>query len=474
MYSYDASGNRITETHIANAKEVYGTVSTSVSQYTYDANNRLTSLSSGGVTNTYTYDDNGNMLSDGSKTFSYNALNQLVTFTNGPVTASYTYLANGLRESKTVSEGTNTAYSAFAWDGDALLYEYEATNTSTPSPYICTVYNYGHGLISHSDNLNGNYILYAKNAHGDIIDLLDAADELGTLEQNQFDAFGNGGANNYSRMGYAGQYHDYETGFIYLRARYYNPAIGRFINEDPIRDGLNWYVYCNNNPVNLIDLLGLAPTVEEAALMASHIYDHDLGSGEVDREVAGWILVGIMHGRESMKAGLYIPIGDDPTNPSEYAVVFKGTTMDNATNWKNNIEAFFSNNSADMWDSIFLAKGIVELYGNNVTFIGHSKGGGEAIAAATATNSSGITFNAANFNFSSYGLKYGDSLKVQNYYVKNEVLSSVLGYSSFGKTMPLLAEQPHITYEFIGTFEFTIPDYIGNHMISSVIKSIGR
>jgi len=147
------------------------------------------------------------MLADGSKTFSYNALNQLVTFTNGPVTASYTYLANGLRESKTVSEGTNTAYSAFAWDGDALLYEYEATNTSTPSPYICTVYNYGHGLISHSDNLNGNYILYATDGHGDVTKLLDATNPnfYDPVDENEFDAFGNGGANEYSRMGYAGE-----------------------------------------------------------------------------------------------------------------------------------------------------------------------------------------------------------------------------------------------------------------------------
>ena len=58
-------------------------------------------------------------------------------------------------------------------------------------------------------------------------------------------------------MGYAGQYHDAETGFVYLRARYYNPAIGRFINEDPIRDGLNWYVYCGNNPVRFVDPSGL-------------------------------------------------------------------------------------------------------------------------------------------------------------------------------------------------------------------------
>lgn len=61
----------------------------------------------------------------------------------------------------------------------------------------------------------------------------------------------------YSNFGYAGQYHDVETGFIYLRGRYYNPATGRFINEDPIRDGLNWYTYCNNDPINFVDSSGL-------------------------------------------------------------------------------------------------------------------------------------------------------------------------------------------------------------------------
>ena len=80
------------------------------------------------------------------------------------------------------------------------------------------------------------------------------------VDENGFDAFGNGGANEYSRMGYAGEYHDAETGFIYLRARYYNPAIGRFINEDPIRDGLNWYAYCHNDPVNFVDPSGLVVT----------------------------------------------------------------------------------------------------------------------------------------------------------------------------------------------------------------------
>ena len=51
---------------------------------------------------------------------------------------------------------------------------------------------------------------------------------------------------------YNGQYTDEETGLIYLRNRYYDLSIGRFTPEDPVQDGMNWYVYCGNDPVNLI------------------------------------------------------------------------------------------------------------------------------------------------------------------------------------------------------------------------------
>ena len=47
------------------------------------------------------------------------------------------------------------------------------------------------------------------------------------------------------------------SGLIYLRNRYYDPSIWRFITEDPARDGLNWYVYANNNPLKYIDPSGL-------------------------------------------------------------------------------------------------------------------------------------------------------------------------------------------------------------------------
>ena len=55
---------------------------------------------------------------------------------------------------------------------------------------------------------------------------------------------------------YCGEYYDKEIDSIYLRARYYNPALGRFTTEDPAKDGLNWYAYCGNNPIMFKDHTG--------------------------------------------------------------------------------------------------------------------------------------------------------------------------------------------------------------------------
>ena len=66
----------------------------------------------------------------------------------------------------------------------------------------------------------------------------------------------------YNPFRYTGEYFDYETGYIYLRARYYNSANGRFISEDPICSGGNWYGYCNGNPIKFVDPMGLAATYD--------------------------------------------------------------------------------------------------------------------------------------------------------------------------------------------------------------------
>lgn len=80
--------------------------------------------------------------------------------------------------------------------------------------------------------------------------------EMGTTMD--YDAFGNQWQGDVpDPFGYCGEYLDGESGLIYLRNRYYDSMSGRFITEDPIKDGLNWYAYAENNPIIMIDPNGL-------------------------------------------------------------------------------------------------------------------------------------------------------------------------------------------------------------------------
>ena len=123
-----------------------------------------------------------------------------------------------------------------------------------------TTYLRGVNLISS----NGTYYLY--NAHGDVVQLTNTNGEL-TRNYN-YDAFGNErdpDEADSNPFRYCGEYYDTETGLYYLRARYYDPLIGRFTQEDTYRGtakdplSLNYYTYCNNDPVNYFDPDGHMP-----------------------------------------------------------------------------------------------------------------------------------------------------------------------------------------------------------------------
>ena len=143
----------------------------------------------------------------------------------------------------------NGEYTGYVWNGSNLAAE---TNDSA----VTNTYTYGVGGIV-SANMNGVTSLYLKNVHGDVVGMTDAA---GIIQKTyRYDAFGNEQTkdeNDQNPFRYCGEYYDGETGNTYLRNRYYSPNIGRFITEDPIRDGMNWYIYANNNPVIRIDPSG--------------------------------------------------------------------------------------------------------------------------------------------------------------------------------------------------------------------------
>jgi len=67
---------------------------------------------------------------------------------------------------------------------------------------------------------------------------------------------GQAGSSSQKYVGSLGHESDTNTGLIYMRARYMDPVLGRFLSEDPSEDGANWFVYCGGNPVNMIDRIG--------------------------------------------------------------------------------------------------------------------------------------------------------------------------------------------------------------------------
>ena len=181
---------------------------------------------------------------NGEKTreYVYNKINSLMSSTVDGVTTTYAYNGDRLRESKT----TNGVTTRHIYDGTDVVADVTGDTT--------TNFVRGIGLIYSENMTTGDKRKYALNAHGDVAKHINAD---GTAEKFNYRAYGIGIVGTPDPFGYCGEYTDSETGLIYLRNRYYDPELGRFINVDPIFSGANWYAYCSGNPVNRVDPFGL-------------------------------------------------------------------------------------------------------------------------------------------------------------------------------------------------------------------------
>jgi RHS repeat-associated protein len=89
--------------------------------------------------------------------------------------------------------------------------------------------------------------------------------------ERSFDVWGSVRSGVGPKAGYCanlGHVADDEWGLISMRARFYEPESGRFVSQDPARDGRNWFTYCSSNPVNLVDESGHVPKELEDAIKA--------------------------------------------------------------------------------------------------------------------------------------------------------------------------------------------------------------
>ncbi|QMV42441.1 RHS repeat-associated core domain-containing protein [Cohnella cholangitidis] len=125
---------------------------------------------------------------------------------------------------------------------------------------------------------------YLFNGHGDVVQTVS---EDGTVEnQYDYDIFGNPTLTiemYAASIRYAGEFYDAETGLYYLRARYYDPYIGRFISEDTyegkINDplSLNRYTYANNDPIMYVDPTGHAAKKNNATVLLKDVVKDGYG-----------------------------------------------------------------------------------------------------------------------------------------------------------------------------------------------------
>jgi RHS repeat-associated protein len=275
-YTYDAAGNR--------------TGSAADPAYKYDAAGRLVAAESA----SFTYDRNGNLTSRttvrGKTTYTWDVENGLakVDFPDGGV-VTYKYDPFGRRIEKNV----NGAVTTYLYDGNAILMEMDGAGQVTA--------RYTHGPVVDWPLMmerEGQTFFYHADALRSVAALTDSSGNV--VRSYAYDSWGRpqateaaGPANPFL---FAGREYDVETGLYYMRARYYDPAVGRFISSDPLDiagllltaqdpaagfavlpasavvlasdvgtgllrapQQLNPYSYALNNPIALRDPSGLQP-----------------------------------------------------------------------------------------------------------------------------------------------------------------------------------------------------------------------
>jgi RHS repeat-associated protein len=203
-----------------------------------------------GTPKAFTYDLNGNMTSDGTRTCEWDAENRLVAIKEGANTiAGYTYNGDGIRTSKTIPGKTIT----YVIDGTSVVEE--RLNTG--------------GVTKHFQALGIDNVLAMEDGAAVVTCL--TRDQIGSIREHvsaagtmtlrlDYDPWGNPSAGaGTGGWAFTARENDAETELYCYRARYYAASTGRFISADPIglEGGPNLYSYVGNNPVVRTDPTGL-------------------------------------------------------------------------------------------------------------------------------------------------------------------------------------------------------------------------
>jgi RHS repeat-associated protein len=243
----------------------------------------------------------------------------LITVTDGVTTIGFRYDGDGNRLAEIVN-GTLTTHTLDVGLGlPEVLVAYESAGT--------VWYLHLLGGVATDDGTAWTYS--AADALGSVRQQLDSSGDVESV--NSYRPFGSplegDGGNPY---GFTGEWLESAVGLLYLRARYYNPYLNRFINPDTIVSDFGYpasihrYLYVFNNPVNFVDPSGYQAEPPPGCEFGESCYDEYIQSVVADlrylrTEQYGWIDLGHAFPRIDFVADLRrkAPIGGEVKAPGQ-------------------------------------------------------------------------------------------------------------------------------------------------------------
>ena len=251
-----------------------------------------------------------------------------------------------------------------------------------------------------------------------------------------------------------GKQFDEETGLYYYGARYMDPMASIWYGVDPLAEkftAMGGYVYTLCNPVKFIDLKGKKPTTKEAALISKHVYGgSDAADTQRELRKSGWKVSHMFDDLDlSSESGLKSQFYERTKNgKKEFCYAFAGTDFTSIGDDVTDVQQFFGGVPRQYSEAVSNAEVISnileEKYGKNVdlTFVGHSLGGGLAAVASMATGFEAMTFNPAAVVSP---LLLGNASRITNYISKSNPFS--IGFT---------VKQEAYGYTLDGMYEYSI------------------
>jgi RHS repeat-associated protein len=291
-YTYDNVGNRMTRT-----------IDSQTETYTYIAGtNKLYQVNGTGGSITYAYDANGNITGINDKTLTYNQNNRLIRVEeNSDILGEYQY--NGLGQR--VIKEADGVITVFHYDHYGKLIAESLADGSITTEYLYM----GKIRMAKVDVATGSIYYYLNDRLGTPLILTDDTGKV--VWEAEYKPFGEAGVNTNSEVvnniRLPGQYYDNETGLHYNYHRYYDPTIGRYLKADPIglAGGINPYTYSLNNPINLIDPLGLRALTEGEKNALRYYFGASLNVDAINLEI-------------SQSGSMWSPTGNNIYLPKEF------------------------------------------------------------------------------------------------------------------------------------------------------------